>query len=1274
MKTIKSSNNIFIIILTALMMGSVIISYSTLHFSEEINSNSPEAHDFDIIANSGTLQILNDTALAGNSVSGNGSLASPYILENLIIDAKTSGNGLHIENTRQYLKIQNSTFLFSQLSSSYAGIFLKNCSNIFFDKILCVGNYFGIYIENSTNFSGSNLEIWNNEYAGICMKDSADIIFSAVSIAKGQYGHYISSTNNLTITHSEIHFSSAGIDATDSTDLNFSHILFDETVRRGVDLDGCVDVEMKFNDFFRCDNSKYGSSMGIYSAESQNITMRNNTFTDCYVGTSFNSGPALIEMQHDIDESNLINGLPIGYIHDDEYLDASVFHGKSQLIIVNVNHTIIAHLDFNHFPYPISLYYCKNLTIQDSSITNAIYPLYFCKSNNCTVVNNEIKDCAQYLGYFVECSNFKISKNTFENTSKNAIYLKDTEYFSISQNTIKFSSAAIYSYSSEHTMIQNNNMDNNRYGFSCYNFINLTIYNNFINSSSYDLDFYQTCVSILNISKNEMYGKGIIFPEAIGQTVFSSYTIENNTIHGKPIYCYYSESGLTPNDFQNAGQIFVVDCSSIQIEDLAINEMAVGLFIIYSTDVYISNITVTTATKFGILLSNGQNALIENCSVTTSDIGIFCRGDNMNSIENFSVVNNVIKDAYEGIRFDYVNVLNISNNHLEDISESGIVVRNWGFGDIAQNLIKVDGGTAIELIRCEELNFTHNTMIGSGFEFELYGGSSLEYFDSHLIPTSNTVNSKPVYYYCHQSGLLPHNFTNGGQVILIDCEDSEIAHLDLSYNHYGLFASSCYNLTLSNITVSHCSDYGLYFQETQFCSLRHINATYNHGGIQFKGGTGIYYPNNTISESNICHNEGNGCYFSYSYNFTIITSTICNNSDGIHPSSSQYARVINTTLNANQRAIHDYYSHNLTISGCSFTNNIEGALKYQAKDLKFSNNTMVNGGLCLAHYNLADVTTFEISGDNWINGKKLYFYKNCANLASSNFTNAGQIILYNVANVSITDVNLSNATCGFYLIASHNISLINVESSNNVEFGGHCCDSQELWMENCEYSSNNDGLLFDSCTSVNLNSITFKNNLYQGIYGDHLSNSNISNSTFEKNEGKGVNLQYSHNNTFTSNNFLNNFIAVQLGDSESNLNLFWNNSFVGESMLVSDLGLLNIYYQGSIGNFWSDYEIRYPDAVAIGDHWDISYLIMGSFCTYDRFPLIFDPFDNAVSDDTTNSTTDSTSSVDTSSTSTSTNTGSERPMSEILVYSITGGVLGVCLIGAVVYRVKLLKK
>lgn len=48
----------------------------------------------------------------------------------------------------------------------------------------------------------------------------------------------------------------------------------------------------------------------------------------------------------------------------------------------------------------------------------------------------------------------------------------------------------------------------------------------------------------------------------------------------------------------------------------------------------------------------------------------------------------------------------------------------------------------------------------------------------------------------------------------------------------------------------------------------------------------------------------------------------------------------------------------------------------------------------------------------------------------------------------------------------------------------------------------------------------------------------------------------------------------------------------------------NFWDNGSLGNYWSDYEMRYPNATNNGVVWDTPYEINGSTTDVDNYPLV----------------------------------------------------------------------
>jgi len=70
-------------------------------------------------------------------------------------------------------------------------------------------------------------------------------------------------------------------------------------------------------------------------------------------------------------------------------------------------------------------------------------------------------------------------------------------------------------------------------------------------------------------------------------------------------------------------------------------------------------------------------------------------------------------------------------------------------------------------------------------------------------------------------------------------------------------------------------------------------------------------------------------------------------------------------------------------------------------------------------------------------------------------------------------------------------------------------------------------------------------------------------------------------------------------------NLFYLNSFVGNAVPSSAPGAGDAFDDGKVGNHWSDYPDRYPDAERLGVLWDTPYAV-GTSSVLDRFPLAYE--------------------------------------------------------------------
>jgi parallel beta-helix repeat protein len=145
---------------------------------------------------------------------------------------------------------------------------------------------------------------------------------------------------------------------------------------------------------------------------------------------------------------------------------------------------------------------------------------------------------------------------------------------------------------------------------------------------------------------------------------------------------------------------------------------------------------------------------------------------------------------------------------------------------------------------------------------------------------------------------------------------------------------------------------------------------------------------------------------------------------------------------------------------------------------------------------------------------------------------------------------------GILLVDTSECRIINNTITNAVYWG------IRFW-----YSDNN---------TVNFNLIE-ENDEGIDFYGS--SQNTVSENTISKSHGAGIYFESGSDNRVFENNFINNWTPVQFFGSTANV---WDN--------------------GSRGNYWSDYLLKYPSASQIGDIWNESYLIDPK--NIDHYPLV----------------------------------------------------------------------
>lgn len=104
---------------------------------------------------------------------------------------------------------------------------------------------------------------------------------------------------------------------------------------------------------------------------------------------------------------------------------------------------------------------------------------------------------------------------------------------------------------------------------------------------------------------------------------FTTHTVANNTINGKPLYYLWGQSDVVvPAD---AGGLIAVDCDGIIIDGLDVSDSSMGIQVVHSSNVTVRNTVADRCGIFGIYLAYIEGGTVESVTVRESNHGIDIR-------------------------------------------------------------------------------------------------------------------------------------------------------------------------------------------------------------------------------------------------------------------------------------------------------------------------------------------------------------------------------------------------------------------------------------------------------------------------------------------------------------------------------------------------------------------------------------------------------------------------------------------------------------------------
>ncbi|NVM19902.1 MAG: right-handed parallel beta-helix repeat-containing protein [Candidatus Lokiarchaeota archaeon] len=351
-----------------------------------------------------------------------------------------------------------------------------------------------------------------------------------------------------------------------------------------------------------------------------------------------------------------------------------------------------------------------------------------------------------------------------------------------------------------------------------------------------------------------------------------------------------------------------------------------------------------------ILIENSYEYFsIENCSFYHSEWPPYY-GITLNNVQNGLLLNNNCSSNRYGIRLSNSNNNTISENIVNNAGLKGISLYSSNYNLILGNIINNSGQYGIYLEDCKYNTVLENEMNRCGLEIQasLRNGNwtlLLSHLNIHNIDTTNLVNGKPLYYYTNEVSLGSDNFTNAGQVILVNCTQSLVSGLYISYGSKGISLYFCNYNNISYNSANYNSNSGIYLKKSDTNLIVGNDADYNHNyGIDL-----IYSSNNSILRNTAIKvvKRGSGIHMEGGNNNIISENIANNNNDGIKIRHSTNNQILGNIVFYNHHGISLFKSVNNVITGNIANNNSNGIeLLVNSNNNHVTGNTANNNGHC----------------------------------------------------------------------------------------------------------------------------------------------------------------------------------------------------------------------------------------------------------------------------------------------------------------------------------------
>ncbi|MFX0103295.1 MAG: right-handed parallel beta-helix repeat-containing protein, partial [Candidatus Hodarchaeota archaeon] len=252
-------------------------------------------------------------------------------------------------------------------------------------------------------------------------------------------------------------------------------------------------------------------------------------------------------------------------------------------------------------------------------------------------------------------------------------------------------------------------------------------------------------------------------------------------------------SGADSSEFWNqrgSAGLYCFNVENLNISNCVSRLNFYGMFITSSVNIAINSCNISN-NFFAIHLYNSFHSIFTANDITNTSY----RGFNVYSSDNNSFYSNNFHSS-GGLRFE-----NSDNNY---IYSNNAHFNNRGFyifGSTNNTFVlnNASNNQYGDIVIQDSRNMTLERNYGS---IQISGTVLADYSTHDISVTNIAAGGKPVYYYKDRCGLSVENFTNAGQVILVNCSFSEVSNLNVSGGSTGILLAYSSNINISGNDAS----------------------------------------------------------------------------------------------------------------------------------------------------------------------------------------------------------------------------------------------------------------------------------------------------------------------------------------------------------------------------------------------------------------------------------------------------------------------------------------